>query len=254
MNEELIRESFVSALEELEISQFSKLIKLEIDDTFVVTIKIAVDEELETHAQKTIPVKGISPIIIGRFDFGEKTSYIHWLKVGYFYDEIPETDKILSPILADRMNQMIKEINQEMRNNYLGAFLVILFINMSYKLGMEDVNLQDGTKKSKTTEGEKKNFYEKIGFITDYDNDMTLTFEDIENIHEYFEALKKNIKSHKKLEQYFLELITKEKKEEPIKNTRKYRDKKPHDRPSPPKRGGKKTKKKNKKIKKIKNK
>lgn len=96
------------------------------------------------------------------------------------------------------MNQMIKEINQEMRNNYLGAFLVILFINMSYKLGMEDVNLQDGTKKSKTTEGEKNNFYEKLGFITNDDNDMTLTFEDIENIHEYFETLKKNIKSHKK--------------------------------------------------------
>lgn len=180
------------------------LTKLEFDGAKI-TLKIEVQDQLIQHAQEVIPVKGIYPMLIGRFNFREKTSYIDWLKVGYFYDEMPASESTTDPA---KENAMIKEVNQKLRNNYLGAFLVIFFINMSYKLEMEDVNLQDGTKKIKTTEGAKKNFYEKLGFIPEDDNDMTLTFKDIENIDEYFEKLKQNIDSHKNLIKYFQQLTT----------------------------------------------
>ena len=182
-----IQDSFLET-----ISVFKKILKthnildltrLEFDGAKI-TLKVEVQHQLIQHAQEVIPFKGIYPLLIGRFNFEEKTSYIDWLKVGYFYDEMPASDSRTDPT---KENAMIKEVNQKLRNNYLGAFLVILFIIMSYKLGMEDVNLQDGTKKIKTTEGAKKNFYEKLGFIPEDDNDMTLTFKDIENIDEYFE-------------------------------------------------------------------
>ena len=181
-------------------------------------------------------------MLIGRFNFEEKTSYIDWLKVGYFYDEMPASESTTDPA---KENAMIKEVNQKLRNNYLGAFLVILFINMSYKLGMEDVNLQDGTKKIKTTEGAKKNFYEKLGFLPEDDNDMTLTFKDIENIDEYFEKLKQNIESHKNLIQYFQQLTTDRRRQTLRRPNDKYTPRyKPY--------GGKNIKKKSKKSKKSK--
>lgn len=204
-----IKDSFLQTIYEfrqiLKTNYILDLITLEFDGDEII-LKIKVEDKLIEHAKEVIPLKGIYPILVGKFNFRDLSSYIVWLKVGYFDNEMPTSDSKTS---LTKENAMIKEINKKLRNNYLGAFLVIVFINMSKKLGIEDVNLQDGTKKMITTEGKTINYYEKqFGFIQDDDNEMTLKFDDIENIDEYLKKLKENIKSHKNLIQYFQELTT----------------------------------------------